>query len=145
MSVCKICGLPFESSISPRICNSCYMKQADVVFTTPSGAQSSHGAPRFDLIPLDALAAIAKRYEEGSKKYSDFNWMKGFGDPVFERDRYNHILHHLQLYNMQTKQHDTVHSEDDKIGNLAAAAWGCITLLSFELRRVREENNKTKI
>lgn len=103
-------------------------------FVTPSGATSSHGAPRFDLIPFDALKEIAERYALGAEKHGDFNWVKGIGDNVFERDRYNHALTHLQTY-WQQRIGMPIQSEDTEVQNLAAAAWGCITLLACELRK----------
>lgn len=103
-------------------------------FVTPSGATSSEGAPRFDQIPLDALTEVAKRYGLGANKHGEFNWVFGIGDEVFETDRYNHAIYHLQKY--WAKRMDFVDADDDTaISDLAAAAWGCLTLLSCELRR----------
>jgi len=45
----------------------------------PSGAarSSSEGRGRFDLIPHPPMLALARRYEEGAKRFGDFNWLKG--------------------------------------------------------------------
>jgi hypothetical protein len=105
-------------------------------FVTPSGATSSVGAPRFDQIPLDALVEVANRYDLGIPKHGEFNWAQGIGDEDFERDRYNHALLHLQKYWAKRKGFIR-HGEDTPVQDLAAAAWGCLTLISCELRRER--------
>jgi hypothetical protein len=33
---------------------------------------------RYDLIPVEALASVARLYGEGAKKYSEHNWRKGY-------------------------------------------------------------------
>jgi hypothetical protein len=33
---------------------------------------------RYDLIPVEALASVARLYGEGAKKYAEHNWRKGY-------------------------------------------------------------------
>lgn len=41
------------------------------------GLKFDDGKPRMDLLPMDALEAIAKVLGFGAKKYGDHNWSKG--------------------------------------------------------------------
>lgn len=47
--------------------------------TTEHGAdrESNKGRGRFDLLPYEAMEALAIWYEQGAEKYSDRNWEKG--------------------------------------------------------------------
>lgn len=67
-------------------------------------------------IPPCAIRAMAKRFEDGSKKYSNFNWMKGI--PL---SRYHDsIARHL----MQWSEGDTSESHGGAIlWNMACALW----------------------
>src|SRR5690349_17218789 len=59
-----------------------------------SGAKSSIEKPRFDLIPLVALRAVAERFAYGASRHGARNYEKGADDPDFVRDRYNHLIEH---------------------------------------------------
>ena len=52
---------------------------------------------RFDLIPGDALAEVARSFDNGARKYGDNNWkasrMGGENGPI------NHALKHIHYYN----------------------------------------------
>ena len=63
-----------------------------------SGAKSSERRPRYDLIPLLALEREAQRMAEGAASHGENNYQKGAGDPVYVRDRVNHLIHHALLY-----------------------------------------------
>lgn len=77
---------------------------------------------RYDLIPIESLARLARRYAFGAKKYGENNYQKGL--PY--SDTFNHIMSHLLLYN----------SGDQSDDHLAAAMWGCATLMYFEERNM---------
>lgn len=66
--------------------------------TFDSGAKSSEEAPRYDLIPLASLKRQAARMAEGAKSHGERNYLKGAHDPVFVRDRINHLLGHALAY-----------------------------------------------
>lgn len=59
-----------------------------------SGAKSSVEKPRFDLIPLVALRAVAARFAYGAERHGANNYEKGANDPLFVRDRCNHLIEH---------------------------------------------------
>ncbi len=67
-------------------------------FVAPSGARSSEQAPRFDLIPLVAIEREAQRMAEGAAAHGENNYQKGKGDPVYIRERTNHLIRHALLY-----------------------------------------------
>lgn len=69
--------------------------------TFASGAMSSGRKPRYDLIPTEALARIAARFEYGAIKYGENNWQKGVHDKAYILDRINHAIEHL----MNLKDH----------------------------------------
>ena len=66
-----------------------------------SGAKRSGVAPRFDLIPREALEALAKRLTLGAAKFGEFNWQKAVSDPTFQRDVTNHLMAHLLDFQLQ--------------------------------------------
>lgn len=59
-----------------------------------SGASSSEEKPRYDLIPVEAMEANAKRFAHGASRHGDRNYENGWNDPAFIRDRFNHMLEH---------------------------------------------------
>lgn len=65
---------------------------------SPSGAVSSEQKPRYDLIPAVALEREAIRMAEGAAVHGENNYQKGKGDPVFFKDRVNHLLEHAIKY-----------------------------------------------
>jgi hypothetical protein len=82
-------------------------------------------APRHDLVPSGPLRRLAARYALGEKIYGRGAWKKGL-DP---RDALNHAIEHL-LAARDRMDGAPETGEDD----LAAAAWGCFTLMHYEDR-----------
>jgi hypothetical protein len=66
--------------------------------TFESGAKSSAERPRYDLCELIAFEAWAKRMAKGAVTHGERNYQKGARDPVFIRDRVNHMLEHAMRY-----------------------------------------------
>ena len=83
--------------------------------TFDSGAKSSEEAPRYDLIPLASLKRQAARMALGAASHGERNYLKGAHDPVFIRDRINHLLGHALAY----AAGDT---SDDHLGAILANA-----------------------
>ena len=50
----------------------------EVRTVSPSGGEKGTKDERFDLIPVEALAALARHYGIGARKYSDHNWRNGY-------------------------------------------------------------------
>lgn len=92
------------------------------MMTFASGAVRSSDAAnvRFDLITPVGLRRLAETYKEGSVKYGDNNWQKGF--PV--SDIMNHAIRHMYLWLDGDKTED----------HLAHATWNLMTIMHFEER-----------
>jgi alpha-ketoglutarate-dependent taurine dioxygenase len=50
----------------------------EVRTTSSTGGEKGMKPERYDLIPVEALASVARLYGEGAKKYSEHNWRKGY-------------------------------------------------------------------
>lgn len=77
--------------------NPCECGFLDDRHTFASGVMSSGKKPRYDLIPIEALMRIARRFELGALKYGENNWQKGVHDKAFILDRINHAIEHLMI------------------------------------------------
>jgi hypothetical protein len=53
-------------------------------------------AERFDLIPKEAVAAIARRLAMGAKVHGENNWRAG--GPEFRKATISHLMNHLLDY-----------------------------------------------
>ena len=91
--------------------------------TTDAGAlrESNEGRGRFDLLPYEAIEALAKWYEAGSKKYEERNWENGLS----VKDCINRMIRHaLKAGNGWT-------DED----HLAAVMWNAAAAITMIQRR----------
>lgn len=50
----------------------------EVRTTSSTGGEKGMKPERYDLIPVEALASVARLYGQGAKKYSEHNWRKGY-------------------------------------------------------------------
>jgi hypothetical protein len=50
----------------------------EVRTTSSTGGEKGMKPERYDLIPVEALASVARLYGEGAKKYAEHNWRKGY-------------------------------------------------------------------
>jgi hypothetical protein len=87
-------------------------------FSTGAKRESENSDLRYDLLPVEPLRRLARRYAHGADKYGVQNYVHGLPYP----NTFNHIIEHLQAYN----------SGDFTDDHLAAAAWGIFTLMHFE-------------
>lgn len=87
-------------------------------FTTGSRRDTQQGKPRYDLIPVQALARLADLYARGAEKYGDHNWQKG--------QPYSRVYASLFRHLIQWRQGDR--SED----HLAAVAWNAFALMYYD-------------
>lgn len=91
----------------------------------PEGRKDDDGKNRFDLLPPDALSEVVRVYTFGAGKYGDRNWEQGLRwGRVFAA-----ICRHLFSW-WRGEDHDP----ETGINHLAHAAWGCLTLLAYDLR-----------
>ena len=89
-----------------------------------AGSKPGEMEPRFDLIPVEPLTRLARRYSLGASKYGENNWKKGMPTSVI----YNHIVAHLTNWNEHRDTKSRINDDDD----LAAVAWGVMALMYFE-------------
>lgn len=67
-------------------------------YVSPSGAKSSTEKPRFDLIYRGFLLRLAERMGYGAERHGERNYELGANDPVYRRDRINHLIDHALRY-----------------------------------------------
>lgn len=63
---------------------------AESVHTNEQGGKQSYTPARFDLIPAEAIAAIAVVLGHGAAKYGEWNWLA-----IDSNDHVNHVLQHI--------------------------------------------------
>ena len=83
-----------------ELCGETYVGHSCEVdgYVAPSGARSSEQKPRYDLIPRIALEREAQRMAEGAAAHGELNYLKGRNDPVYIRERTNHMIEHALLF-----------------------------------------------
>jgi hypothetical protein len=111
------------------------MDEVRIVDSTTGGEKGSKLA-RFDLIPPEAHWALAEVYGNGSKKYADRNWEKGYkwGLSVAALER------HLNLW----KRGESIDLETGCY-HLMQVAWHAFTLFTYELRGLGTDDVRLKI
>lgn len=89
------------------------------------GSKNDAGKLRYDLIPPDALAALAFVYTIGADKYEDRNWEKGisFGRLIAAQER--HVNNFKAGQNIDPK--DGQHHQ-------ASVAWTALAMIAFQMR-----------
>lgn len=97
-----------------------------------SGAKSTEQKPRYDLIPIEATRAIAKRLAYGAARHGERNYEKGANDPAFIRDRQNHAFEHLQHYMAGRTTITTEGKEETPADHLEAAITNLAMLCYLE-------------
>jgi hypothetical protein len=87
-------------------------------FTTGSVRDVRTGKGRYDLLPVLAVARLAKHTENGAVKYGDRNWEKGQPLMTYIDSAKRHIDKHIE----------GLRDED----HLAAAAWNIMACIQTE-------------
>jgi len=89
-----------------------------------------HGKPRYDLIPYEAIDALAEVYTIGATKYADDNWRGGMSwMRVFRA-----LLSHAWKWARGQKR------DPDGQLHLASVMWCAATLIWYEEYGVGEDN-----
>lgn len=114
---CERINVNHQQPIQPR---DILVVKAEECRQFDTGAVRSKDADetRYDLISPIGLEALAKTYAEGSRKYSDYNWEKGF--PV--HDLLNHAIRHIYKYLSGDRSED----------HLPHAAWNVLAAIHSE-------------
>lgn len=98
-----------------------------IVTDPKTGGQKGVKEERFDLIPFDALAEVARVYGMGAEKYAPDNWLKGYS----WRLSLGALLRHVWRFSIGEDR-----DEQSGLLHLAHAAWHCLTLLTFSMRKL---------
>jgi hypothetical protein len=102
------------------------------------GGVSGSKIPRFELIPMEALIALANRFELGEIKHKEKTW-NGLVNPEaldnkeWITARASHVIHHALKY--IAKLHNLI--PDDEDDDAAAIMWGGTVL--FEAKRKKDK------
>jgi hypothetical protein len=89
-------------------------------FETGSQRDIRDGKGRFDLLPPEALFALAKHFEQGARKYEDRNWEKGQDLGTYCDSGLRHLV------SFMAGQVDEDH--------LVAAAWNLVAAITTRAR-----------
>mgnify|MGYP001561776476 FL=1 len=98
-----------------------------------SGIKHDNEKLRLDLLPFDALMEVAEVYSMGAKKYSDRNWEKGLSYMRVV----GALLRHLFAWILGEER-----ATDDKQRHLASVVWCGLALLTYELREMKEFDDR---
>lgn len=100
-------------------------------YDNSNGRKYDQDKPRYELIPPEAIEALAKLYGEGAKKYEARNWEKGMSwSRIFGA-----LMRHAwswfrgESYDKETGSH-----------HLINAAWNCIAGYVYEIRQIGEDD-----
>lgn len=91
-----------------------------------TGAQKGGKLARYDLIPPEALQALAEVYGRGAKKYAERNWEAGYPWGW----SFAACMRHLWSF-WSGKDRDAESGQY----HLAHAAWHCFTMLTYLIRK----------
>ena len=100
---------------------------------TTEGIKYDNEKLRLDLLPFDALMEVAEVYSMGAKKYSDRNWEKGLSYMRIV----GALLRHLFAWILGEER-----AADDKQRHLASVVWCGLALLTYELRGMKEFDDR---
>lgn len=89
-------------------------------FETGSQRDVRDGKGRFDLLPPEALFALAKHFEQGAKKYEDRNWEKGQDLGTYCDSGFRHLVSFMA--GMVDEDH------------LVAACWNLVAAITTRAR-----------
>jgi hypothetical protein len=92
-----------------------------------SGLRFNAGKRRFDLIPPDAMAALADLFTIGAQKYAERNWEKGM--------KYSNVIASLDRHWNDFKAGI---ERDPETGclHITHVVWNAMALLTFKLRGI---------
>ena len=106
---------------------------SDCHTTFKTGAQKDvSGKPRFDLIPPEAMEALAQVYGLGARKYADRNWEKGIP--------FSAALGALKRHLNKFELGHNINTDDGDYEHMSHAMWWAVAIVTF-LRRDRNDLN----
>lgn len=106
-------------------------QKAHTVFAT-GGQKDVAGKARFDLIPPEAMKALAEVYSLGAAKYDDRNWEKGIPFSA----ALGALKRHLNAFEMG----DMINTADGNHEHMAHVMWWAVAVVTF-IKRNRLDLN----
>lgn len=99
------------------------------------GLRFDEGKSRVDLIPADAMLELGRVYEAGDRKYRPLggprNWEKGMPWTKVLGPLMRHLFHWMM---------GETRDPEDGQRHIAKVAWNAIALLTYELRKIGEDD-----
>lgn len=100
-------------------------------FNTGAVRDAQSGKGRYDLLPMRAIARLARHFEAGAKKYGDRNWEKGIPISRYMDSGMRHLCKYMQ-------------GERDE-DHLAACAWNIMCAMDTEERILKDNILEKKL
>ena len=99
-------------------------------------AKSDKKELNYHQIEPEAIRRLAFIFSEGAKKYGKDNYKKGFNDPEWINERYDHAIDHLLKWK----------SGDRSADHLAKVMWFAAVMIEFETAnaKLNQQNAKEK-
>jgi hypothetical protein len=98
---------------------------------TGTGEKFDTGKLRYDLVPMDALDEIVRRFTHGAEKYAPGNWQTVDGAV----ERYSAaLMRHYSAY----RQGERIDPEAPGLSHIGAVAWNALALVWFDLHSQEE-------
>jgi dATP/dGTP diphosphohydrolase len=104
---------------------------ASVVNADNKGLRFNEGKPRYDLLPYDAIDALADHYRKGSEKYAERNWERGMDWSKC----FSSLMRHASAF-AQGEDYDP---ENGSL-HATAMAWNALALLAYQLRNIGNDD-----
>lgn len=111
------------------------MRQAVEAEEKKKGVKYDDGKLAYNLVPMDALDEVVKRFTHGAAKYAPGNWQTV--DNAVERYSAA-LMRHYSAY----RQGERMDPEAPGLSHIAAVAWNALVLVWFELRSYGPEGDK---
>lgn len=100
-------------------------------YDNTNGRKYDSDKTRYELIPPEALEALARLYTDGAFKYEPRNWEKGMSwSRVFGA-----LMRHAWAW-FRGEDYDT----ETKAHHMIAVAWNAFTLYIYQIRNVGESD-----
>jgi len=100
-------------------------------YAVEKGVKFDNDKLRWDLLPRDALEELVKVYTLGAKKYGDNNYLNGMD--------WSRIIGALERHLTAFIKGET-HDKEDGQHHLASVVWNALTLLTYDLRKIPNDN-----
>ena len=119
---CSSCGSPFGHLLEcPE-----FVPPPEIQVVDPkTGARKGSKLARFDLLPAEALEALAEHYGRGARKYADRNWEAGYAWGL----SFAALMRHAWAW---WRGEDT--DAETGSSHLIAVAWHALALYTFQKR-----------